>query len=130
MIIETSALVAMLKGETEARIFVEIISGAASRIVCATNIVETTLVVAGRKFFNMHNLDDLISRYRIEIAPFTSSQARLAQRAFLDFGKGRHPAALNFGDCFAYALARETGEPLLCKGNDFPQTDVPLVAWR
>ena len=77
----------------------------------------------------IRDMDLLIARYRIEIIPFTESQARLAREAFKRYGKGRHPAQLNFGDCMAYALASETGEELLFKGTNFAQTDVFVVAY-
>lgn len=71
-------------------------------------------------------LDTFIRRSGIEIRPVTFEQAQIARQSYLDFGKGRHPAGLNFGDCFAYALVRETGEPLLFKGDDFSMTDIPI----
>ena len=75
------------------------------------------------------NLDLYLARSRMEIVPFTEPQARLARDAFKRYGKGRHPAQLNFGDCMAYALAKETGEELLFKGTDFSQTDISVAAY-
>lgn len=77
----------------------------------------------------VRDLDLLIARFRIEIAAFTESQARLAHDAFKRYGKGRHPAQLNFGDCMAYALAKATGEELLFKGTDFAQTDIAVALY-
>lgn len=77
----------------------------------------------------LRDLDLLIGRFRIEIVAFTEAQARLAREAFKSYGKGRHPAKLNFGDCMAYALAKETGEELLFKGTDFGQTDIAVARY-
>jgi len=87
------------------------------------------ILVSRRGAEGVRDLDLLTMRFRIEIVPFTESQARLAREAFKRYGKGRHPAGLNFGDCMAYALARETGEELLFKGTDFAQTDIAIAAY-
>jgi ribonuclease VapC len=73
-------------------------------------------------------LDALVANFRLRMEPVTEEQVRIARQAYLDFGRGNHPAALNFGDCFAYALAKTTGEPLLFKGDDFVHTDVTPAA--
>lgn len=75
------------------------------------------------------DLDLFVARRRMEVSPFTESQAVLAREAFRRYGKGRHPAQLNFGDCMAYALAKETGDELLFKGTDFAQTDIAVAAY-
>jgi len=77
----------------------------------------------------VRGLDLFIARDRMEVAPFTEAQARIAREAFKRYGKGRHPAKLNFGDCMAYALAKETGEELLFKGTDFAQTDIAAASY-
>ena len=87
------------------------------------------ILVSRRGAEGVRDLDLLTMRFRIEIVPFTESQARLAREAFKRYGKGRHPAGLNFGDCMAYALARETGEELLFKGTDFAQTDIAIALY-
>ncbi len=126
MIIDTSALIAILRDEFDAAAFAQAIGTTAHRRLSAANYLETALVIdasgdpiASRRF------DDLIKEARISIEPVTEAHARIAREAFRDFGKGSgHPAKLNFGDCFAYALARATGEPLLFKGDDFNHTDI------
>ena len=125
MVIDTSALLAILSDETERRIFNEAIEAAESRIMSVVNFVETSIVIESR--FGAEGLRDLelfADRAGIEIAAVDREQGDLARRAYSTFGKGRHPAGLNFGDCFAYALAMARGEPLLYKGEDFAHTDV------
>ena len=125
MILDTSAIVTILKGEPEAREFSEVIERAPIRRVSAATFVEMGLVIDGsgdpilsRRF------DDFCKTMGLIIEPFTEAQARLAREAYRDFGRGSgRPAQLNFGDCFAYALARDLGEPLLFKGADFTHTD-------
>lgn len=126
MIVDSSALIAILRGEPEAASFIETIENASSARVSAVNYVEAAMVVDGsRDPVLSRRFDDLCHDSRLVIEPVTEGQARLAREAFRDFGRGSgHPARLNFGDCFAYALARETGEALLFKGNDFSQTDI------
>ena len=125
MIIDSSALVAVLRKEPEAAALVRAMLRDPRRVMSAANLLETGIVVdqqlglsAGRR------LDAFVERAGIEIAPVTEAQVRLARQAYVDFGKGNHPAGLNFGDCFAYALAKASGEPLLFKGDDFAQTDI------
>jgi ribonuclease VapC len=125
MIIDTSAFVAILQNEPERRRFNEAIEMADSRRVSAATFVEASIVVESR--FGAEGpraLDRFIERAEIEITPVDVEQARVARDAFLRFGKGRHVAGLNFGDCFSYALARVLGEPLLYKGEDFARTDL------
>jgi len=128
MIIDTSALIAILRDEPEARACALAIENenSVSRRISAANFFETAAVIdASRDPIASRRLDDLIKEAQIIIAPVTEAQARIAREAYRDYGKGSgHPAKLNFGDCFAYALARATGERLLFKGDDFVHTDV------
>jgi ribonuclease VapC len=126
MILDTSALAAILFGEPEAALYTQIMHDADRCLISAADFLELSIVIesqigpdAGRQ------CDVFFRRAGIIIEPFTVEQAHLARQAFLDFGKGRHAAGLNFGDCFAYALAKISGEPLLFKGEDFKKTDVP-----
>lgn len=126
MIIDTSALLAILYQEEDTQYFVEAILNSPITKMTTANFLEAAINIdkvgdaeASRQ------LDTFINRAGIEIIAMTLEHAQIARQAYLDFGKGRHPAGLNFGDCFAYALARETGEPLLFKGNDFNRTDIP-----
>lgn len=131
MIIDTSALVAILRDEPEALSCARAIEGAAGRRVSAATFLEAALVIdASRDPIASRRFDDLFREAQISIVSVTESQARIAREAYRDFGKGSgHPAKLNFGDCFAYALAKLTGEPLLFKGDDFVHTDVtPALA--
>jgi ribonuclease VapC len=130
MIIDSSAMVAMLLEEPEGHLFDVAILKSAVRHISTAGLLEASMILLSRKGADgVRDLDLLIARFRIEIAPFTESQARLARMAFERYGKGRHPAKLNFGDCIAYALARETGEELLFKGTDFGQTDIAVAAY-
>jgi ribonuclease VapC len=125
MIVDTSALVAILYREPEAETFVKIIHNAETIRISVANYVELSMVVEGQLGPDgMRQADAFFRRSGIIIEPVTLEQGELAQQAFLDFGKGRHKAGLNFGDCFAYALAKAFGEPLLFKGNDFARTDI------
>ena len=130
MIIDTSALVAILRDEPEARHFAEAIEGADERRISAATYVEVGAVIdGGRDPVASRLVDRLLDTAQIVIEPVTEAQARIAREAYRDFGKGSgHAARLNFGDCFAYALAKATGEPLLFKGDDFGQTDVVAAA--
>ena len=125
MILDTSALVAVLYGEPEARDFVERIRAADVCRISVANHVELSMVVESQLGPNgMRQADAFLRRAGVVVEPVTIEQGDLARQAFLDFGKGRHKAGLNFGDCFAYALARATGEALLSKGDDFALTDI------
>jgi ribonuclease VapC len=131
MIIDTSALVAILRDEPEAAICARAIERAAQRRLSAVNFVEAAVVIDGsRDPIASRRFDDLLKEAQVLIEPVTEIQARLAREAYRDFGKGSgHPARLNFGDCFAYALAKVIGEPLLFKGSDFGHTDImPAIA--
>jgi ribonuclease VapC len=123
MIVDTSAIVAMLQLEPEATAMLRLLSKDSDSKMSAATYLECGIVVDGPKNPKASaNLDALIRRLDIEISAVTESQARLARQAYQDYGKGSgHKAQLNFGDCFAYALAAESGEPLLFKGNDFAE---------
>ena len=125
MILDTSALAAIFFGEPELELYTQVIHDAEHCRISAANFVELSMVVEGQIGPEAgRQCDTFFRRAEIVIEPVTVEQAHLARQAFLDFGKGRHPAKLNFGDCFAYALAKATGEPLLFKGGDFSKTDV------
>ena len=126
MIIDTSAIVAILRSEPEAPSMAEAIEGARTRRVSAVNYVEAAAVMDGsRDAIVSRRFDEFFREARLVIEPVTAVQARIAREAYRDFGKGSgHPAGLNLGDCFAYALAKETNEAILFKGADFGKTDL------
>ena len=126
MIVDTSALIAILRDEPEARSFTVSIADARISRISAVNYVEAAAVIdSSRSPIASRRFDDLVREGQLVIEAVTAEQARLAREAYRDFGKGSgHPAQLNFGDCFAYALAKAMGEPLLVKGDDFRQTDL------
>jgi ribonuclease VapC len=125
MILDTSALVAVLYGEPGAADFVRIIHEAEVCRISVASYVELSIVVEKQLGpLGMRQAEAFLRRAGVVIEPVTAGQGDLARQAFLDFGKGRHKAGLNFGDCFSYALAKATGEPLLFKGNDFGATDI------
>ena len=129
MIIDASAIIAILREEPEARSCAEPIASASSRRVSAVNYVEAAVVIDGsRNPVASRRFDDLFREAQLIVEPVTEAQARIAREAYRDFGKDSgHPAGLNFGDCFAYALAKATGEPILFKGDDFTHTDLSPV---
>ena len=128
MVIDTSALIAILSAEPEAETFATAIATAPIRLLSAASFLETAVVIESRHgSAGGEKLDELIQAAHIQIEPVTAEQAAPACFAYRAYGKGRHPAALNFGDCFAYALAKTTDKPLLFKGNDFNQTDIQAV---
>ena len=126
LVVDPSAVVALLKSEPGWEALALRLHAAASRVLSVAGWVELSLVVAGRHgdAITLAVLDRLLQAAAIEFHPVDASQARLAREAFLRFGQGRHPASLNFGDCFSYALARTLDAPLLFVGDDFGQTDV------
>lgn len=125
MVVDTSAVLAILQDEPERRSFNEALESADARLMSVATFVETSILVESRYGAEgLRDLDRLVERAGIELVPVDADQARAAREAWSRFGKGRHAAALNFGDCFSYALARVLGEPLLYKGGDFSQTDV------
>ena len=125
MIVDTSAILAILRDEPERRRFTEAIEAADECLMSTASFVEASLVLeATRGYEGLRDLDLLLAKAGMEFVPVDMEQAHIARKAFRNFGKGRHPAKLNFGDCFSYALAIATNSPLLFKGNDFSQTDV------
>ena len=125
MILDTSAIVAILYREPEAVTFVQLIHGADVCRISVASYVELSMVIEHQLGpEGMRQAEAFFRRAGVVIEPVTVDHGELARQAFLDFGKGRHKAGLNFGDCFSYALAKATGEPLLFKGNDFSQTDI------
>jgi ribonuclease VapC len=128
MVIDTSALVAILQREPERRSFIEAIEAADARLMSVATFVEISIVVEARHGAEgVRDLDYFIGRAGIELVAADAELGRAARSAFSRFGKGRHRASLNYGDCFSYALATLMGEPLLFKGDDFVHTDVTLV---
>lgn len=128
MVIDTSALVAVLFGEAEAEQFAAAIEQDPVRLISSATVLEASLVVeselgeeGGRE------LDLLLMKAALETIAFNAEHLTIARDAYRRYGKGRHPAGLNFGDCFSYALSQATGEPLLFKGGDFSQTDVAIA---
>ena len=126
MIVDASAIIAILRDEPEAASYARAIADASSRHMSAVNFVESAVVIdASRDPIATRRFDDFIKEANIAVEPVTERQAQIARAAYRDFGKGSgHPAKLNFGDCFAYALAKEIGQALLFKGDDFAHTDV------
>jgi ribonuclease VapC len=130
MIVDTSAVIAILKEEQDAyRLLRAVAISTQPKRMSAANYLEAGIVVdANRNPLLSRRLDDLIVQTEIAVEPVTREQAEIARAAYRDFGKGSgHPAGLNFGDCFAYALAKSTREPLLFKGDDFSHTDVAIA---
>jgi ribonuclease VapC len=126
MIIDTSAIIAILRDEPDASVYAHAIEHALQRRISAATFVEAAALIDGsRDPVASRRFDDLLVAAQLTIEPVTEAQARLARAAYRDFGRGSgHPARLNFGDCFSYALAKALGEPLLFKGDDFRHTDV------
>ena len=125
MVIDTSALMAILNREPEGPAFRDAIKLAPNRLISAATRVEAGIVAVSRRGEpGLEELHALTSALKLDIVPVTDEHALLAIQGFQHFGKGHHPAGLNYGDCFSYALAKATGEPLLFKGGDFSRTDV------
>lgn len=128
MVIDTSALVAILQNEPERRTLIETIEAADSRLISVATWVEISIVIETRYGAEgLRDLDRFTTRAGIDTVPVDAEQGQVARDAFSRFGKGRHRAGLNYGDCFSYALAMVAGEPLLFKGDDFGHTDVSTV---
>lgn len=129
MIIDTSVVVAIVHREPDAASFAATMASAPVRRLSAASYVELAAVIDGRRNpVTSGAVDGLLRAFRIDVVPFTVAQARIARVAYQQFGRGSsHPARLNMGDCFAYALARDLGEPLLFKGRDFALTDIELI---
>ena len=125
MILDSSPIIAILAKEPDFELYVQAISQARRCRISAANFVELSIVIESQFGAEVvRQCDALFRRIGIVIEPVTVEQAHLARQAYHDFGKGRHAAGLNFGDCFAYALAKVTSEPLLYKGDDFQRTDI------
>ena len=126
MIVDTSALIAILRAEPDASEIAHAIERAQNRRISAANWLETAVVIdTSRDPVVSRRFDELVQTAELHVEPVTHDQARIARDAYRDFGKGSgHKAALNFGDCFAYALAKSAGEALLFKGDDFGHTDI------
>ena len=125
MIVDSSAILAILFNESDAESYAQAITAADACRISAANFVEVAIVVeAQTRASGSRQFDAFFRRAGIVIEPVTEEQAHVARQAYTDFGKGRHKAGLNFGDCFAYALAKTTGETLLFKGEDFKRTDI------
>jgi ribonuclease VapC len=125
MFLDTSSIMAILAKEFDSERYIQAISRTPQCRISAGNFVELSLIIEGQFGSEvLQQCDALFRRVRIMIEPVTIEQAHLARQGFHDFGKGRQAAGLNFGDCFAYALAKFTGEPLLFKGEDFRKTDI------
>ena len=125
MVIDTSAIVAILQKEPESGRFLSLIEADATRLMTAANYLEAAIIIEDR--FGYDGIRDLklfLAEAGIDIEPVTFVQAETAREAYRTYGRGNHPAGLNYGDCFAYALAKATGAPLLFKGSDFGQTDI------
>ncbi len=128
MVIDTSALLAILRGEPEAPLFEAAVEADPVRLVSAGSLLEAAIVVEARYGpTGGRELDLLVHKAGIEVVPVTPEQVELGRHAFRTYGKGRHAAHLNYGDCFAYALSKHSGEPLLFKGDDLARTDVQRV---
>jgi ribonuclease VapC len=131
MIIDSSALIAILEEEPESAQFAALLYDAQHLYLSAATLLEAGIVMQSRRKERGENaLNELVSLYKIEVVPFTLSHADLARRAYRRYGRGNHPAKLNFGDCISYAVAKEMGEPLLYKGEDFDKTDIEKVDWQ
>jgi ribonuclease VapC len=125
MVIDTSAVLAILEDEPERRELNEEIEAADARLMSVATFVEASIVIESRKGSEgIRDLDLFIERAGIELVSVDAEQGKAARLAFARFGKGRHPASLNFGDCFAYALAKVLAQQVLFKGDDFSQTDI------
>jgi ribonuclease VapC len=125
MVVDSSALVAIFFMEPDAPNYLQALQAAPSLCMSAANLLEIAIVIDNAETSEqMLDLDLFLAEAEVEIVPVTARQARLAREAYRRYGKGNHPAKLNFGDCFAYALARERNLPLLFKGDDFTRTDL------
>ena len=132
MMIDSSVLIAILENEPEAVRLIEAITDDPIRLISAVSVVETSIVILNRRGeAGVTELGTFLQEAGIETVAVTPEQAALARQAYERYGKGRHPARLNFGDCFSYAAAMAYCEPLLFKGNDFSETDIPCcIDWK
>ena len=131
MVVDPSAILAIVYAEPEGEIFLHLIAQSEHCLLSSPSYVEISIVLGARYGKQgVENLNRLLKELSIVVVPFSPEQARLAAEAFLRFGKGRHPAKLNMGDCFSYALAKAMNQSLLFKGNDFIQTDIDKVNYE
>jgi ribonuclease VapC len=128
-VIDSSAIIAVLRQEPDADVYLDTIDVAGTLRMSAANYLEAAIVVdSARDPVASRRFDQFVTEAGVRVEPVTATQARIAREAYRDYGKGSgHKAGLNFGDCLAYALAKETGEPLLFKGDDFIHTDIALA---
>lgn len=128
MVIDSSAIIAIFLREPEQERFRELIEQSESRLMSVASLVEISIVLQSKKGPDSKSvIDALVARFGIEVIPVDLDQGEIARDAYRRYGKGQHPAGLNYGDCFSYALAIATGEPLLFKGGDFLRTDVGVA---
>ena len=131
MVIDSSALLAILFGEPEARALTTAVNADGTRLISAPTLLECSIVLAARYGdAGLRELDLFVHRATLDIVPFDGEHYEIARNAYRRFGKGQHPAGLNYGDCMTYALAASAAEPILFVGNDFTRTDLPVVAWH
>ncbi len=130
MVLDTSAIIAIIAREPSASRLSAVVDAADTRRISAASMVEASMVLLGRRGpLSEHLLDQFVREIRADVEPVTGTQAQIAREAATRFGRGRHPAALNVGDCFSYALSIDAGEPLLFVGDDFSRTDVEVAPW-
>lgn len=130
IVVDTSIVVAIMRAEKDTPKWVDILDHTRKSIMSVVSYVEATMVIAGRRAdADPSQIGDFLRTMQIEVAPVSLEQGAAAIASFMQFGKGRHPARLNFADCFSYALAKSRGLPLLFKGDDFAKTDI-VPAWR
>jgi ribonuclease VapC len=131
VVIDASAILAILLGEPGAQALAVAMVNDPKRLLSAFSMLEASIVIEAKKGeAGGRELDLLVHRAQIQVVGLNTDQMELARQAWRDYGKSRHPAGLNIGDCCAYALAKYAGEPLLFKGDDFRKTDIPIVPWR
>ncbi len=130
MIVDSSAIMAILLKEAESDRILNVLENSNTRLISSATLLEIYSVVLNRAGVEgLESLHQLLTNLNLEEEPFTIEQRKIAQKACLFYGRGRHKAALNFGDCMVYALAKDMNEPLLCKGDDFSKTDIALVQY-
>lgn len=130
MVVDTSALIAIILDEDEALLFEDLVLRAPVAVISTASVLETTMALSGRRVgYDMAKIDEMVRDLGLDVRGIDLEQGYLARQAFLKYGKGRNPAGLNFGDCFSYALAKARDDTLLFKGNDFIHTDI-VPAWR
>jgi ribonuclease VapC len=130
IVVDTSAIVSIIRQEDDASIFADIIDDQDRTLISAVSFVETSMVVNGRRLdVDLANIEEILVAMSIEVAPLSLDDGKAAVSGFMRFGKGRHRARLNFADCFSYGLAKSRNIPLLFKGDDFVHTDI-VPAWR